>query len=52
LSVVGGGSAEAGAALAKWRTSPSAAAAMAVVQTELVRRTLEAMKALASKLGI
>jgi hypothetical protein len=44
--------AKAGTALAKWRTSPPAPADMAALQKELVRNTLEAMKALASKLGI
>ena len=44
--------AEAGAALEKWRTSLPAAPDMAALQEELVRSTLETMKALATKLGI
>ena len=43
---------ETGAALEKWRTSPPAPADFAALQTDLARRTLEAMKALALKLGI
>jgi len=44
--------AKAGAALAKWRTNPPAPADMAALQKELAKNTLEAMKALASKLGL
>ena len=43
---------KAGAALEKWRKSPPAPADLAALQAELVKSTLEAMKALASKLGI
>jgi hypothetical protein len=45
-------SAKAGAALERWRKSPPAPADMAVLQAELVKSTLEAVKALALKLGI
>jgi hypothetical protein len=44
--------AKAGTALEKWRKSPPAPANMAALQAELVKSTLEAMKALASRLGI
>ncbi|HVN30942.1 MAG TPA: carcinine hydrolase/isopenicillin-N N-acyltransferase family protein [Thermoanaerobaculaceae bacterium] len=43
---------KAGAALEKWRRNPPAPADMAGLQRELARSTLEAMKALAAKLGI
>jgi hypothetical protein len=43
---------EAGGALEKWRSTPPAPADLAALQTDLVRRTLEAMKALALKLGL
>jgi hypothetical protein len=44
--------AKAGAALDKWRKSPPAPADMAALQRELAKGTLEAMRALASKLGL
>ena len=44
--------AKAGAALAKWRTSPPVPADMAALQKELAKNTLEAMKALVAKLSL
>jgi hypothetical protein len=43
---------EAGGALERWRSNPPATADLAALQSDLVRRTLEAMKAFALKLGI